>query len=235
MARHPFSLDWRSASRIRRACLIVIVAILTLGLSAAAFGQLVATKGPTNGATLDMVNVGSDTPSERLTGFGPPEPQTHPGTWGGAPAGSEFYRVLWFQDDEPFGIVELRIPPHSVAQKLEIDYLNGASGCFPGSPAGDSFDVYAANSLNSAWSLVGTVVWDSSACAVGDQERTVAFYLPSNEAEVGLGGGSKGKDLFVMLVSTAGAANQPWIGFVPFGQVAIHTVKLTGKITHRGQ
>ena len=83
--------------------------------------------------------------------------------------------------------------------------------------------------------VVGTVVWDSSACAVGDQERTVAFDLPSNEAEVGLGGGSKGKDFFVRLVSTAGAANQPWIGFVPFGQVAIHTVKLTGKISHRGQ
>ena len=142
MARHPLSLDWRSASRIRRACLVVIVAILTLGLSAAAFAQLEAMHGPIKGATLDVVIVGSDTPSGRLTGFGPPEPETHPGSWGGAPPGSEFYRVLWFQGDESFGIVELRIPPHSVAQKVEIDYLNGASGCFLGSPSGDSFDVY---------------------------------------------------------------------------------------------
>jgi hypothetical protein len=235
MATHSFSLDWRPASRIRRNVLVVIVAILTLGLSAAAFGPQAATNAPIKNATLDIVNVGSDTPSGRLTGFGPPEPLTHPGVWGGAAPGSEFYRVLWFQGDEPFGIVELRIPPHSVAQKLEIDYLNGLSGCFAGSPEGDSFNVYAANSLNAAWSLVGTVVWDSSACTVGDQERAVAFYLPSNVADLGLGGGSKGKDLFVMLVSTAGAANEPWPGFVPFGQVAIHTVKLTGKMTHAGQ
>ena len=33
------------------------------------------------------------------------------------------------------------------------------------------------------------------------------FYL--NEAEVGLGGGRRGKDLFIMLVSTAGTANEP--------------------------
>ena len=233
MARHPLSLDWRSPSCIRRACLVVIVTTLTLGLSAAAFGQLVATHGPIKGATLDVVNVGSDTPSGRLTGFGPPEPETHPGGWGGAPPGSEFYRVLWFQGDEPFGIVELTIPPHSVAQKIEIDYLNGASGCYAGSPSGDSFDVYAADSLSSAWSFLGTAVWDSSACRVGDSERAVVFYL--NEAEVGLGGGRRGKDLFIMLVSTAGTANEPWILFDPYGQVGIHRVKLTGKITHSGQ
>jgi hypothetical protein len=233
MARHPLSLDWRSASRIRRACLVVIVAILTLGLSAASFGQLVAMHAPIKGATLDVVNVGSDTPSGRLTGFGPPEPETHPGRWGGAPPGSAFYRVLWFPGDEPFGIVELRIPPHSVAQKVEIDYLNGASGCFLGSPSGDSFDVYAADSVSSAWSLLGTAVWDSSACSVGDSERAVVFSL--TEAEVGLGGGRRGKDLFLMLVSTAGAANEPWILFDTFGQVGIHSVKLSGKITHSGQ
>jgi len=141
--------------------------------------------------------------------------------------------VLWFPGDEPFGIVELTIPPYSVAQKVEIDYLNGASGCFPGSPSGDSFGVYAADSLSSAWSFLGTVVWDSSACRVSDSERAVAFYL--NDADVGLGGGRRGKHLFIMLVSTAGTANEPWILFDTYGQVGIHSVKLTGKITHSGQ
>src|SRR5262249_4403842 len=153
-------------------------------------------------------------------------PQTHPGSWGGATPGSAFYRVLWFAGDEPFGIVKLKIPPHSVARKLEITYLNGLSGC-PGfgSPQGDTFAVYAANHLNSPdWAFLGTVVWDSSACATTDQERDAVLYLRylrhgDGEDELGLGGGSKGKNIFVRLVSTAGLANQPWAGFNPFGQV----------------
>lgn len=215
--------------------------LLILAFSASVLGQTNATGTPVNNATLDIVHVGEDAPAGRITGFGPPEPQTHPGDWGGATPGSAFYRVLWFEGDEPFGIVKLKIPPHTIARKLEISYLNGLSGC-PGfgSPEGDTFDVYVANQLDAAdWALIGTVVWDSSACTVGDQERDAVLYLrylpQGNQDDVGLGGGSKGKEIFVRLVSTAGVANQPWAGFNPFGQVAIHSVKLIGKITKKGQ
>jgi hypothetical protein len=215
--------------------------LLILTFSASVLGQVNATSAPVTNATLDIVNVGEASPAGRITGFGPPEPQTHPGSWGGAPAGSAFYRVLWFEGDEPFGIVKLKIPPHTVASKLEITYLNGLSGCAGfGSPEGDTFAVYAANRLDSPdWAFIGTVVWDSSACTTSDQERAAVLYLrylrSGEDGGLGLGGGSKGKNIFVRLVSTAGTANQPWAGFIPFGQVAIHTVKLIGKVTNQGQ
>src|SRR3954471_3373373 len=122
------------------------VLALTLWCSAVVIGQVAPATTHLATVTLDAVDVGRDAPPGRLMGFGPPEPQTHGGSWGGAPRGN-FYRVLWFQDDEPFGIVELAIPPHTVAQKVEIDYLNGISGC-SGSPAGDTFDVYAASRVD---------------------------------------------------------------------------------------
>lgn len=211
------------------------VFVLTLAFSTAPHGQSASTGTPVKSATLDAVDVGKDSPVERLTGFGPPEPQTHGGSWGGAPT-PDFYRVVWFPGDQPFAVVELKIPPHSVAQKLEIDYLNGISGCF-GSPAGDTFAVFAANRPDAAeWAFIGTVVWDSSACTAGEQERAAVLYLrPANGHHLGLGGGSKGKDIFVRLLSAAGVANQPWASFTPFGQVGIHSVKLIGKVTNQGQ
>jgi len=213
--------------------------LLTLAFSASLLGQANATSTPVANVTLDIVNVGEDSPAGRITGFGPPEPQTHGGSWGGAPPGSAFYRVLWFEGDEPFGIVTLKIPPHSVARKLEITYLNGVSGCF-GSPEGDTFGVYAANRLDAPdWTFIGTVVWDSSACTAGEQERAAVLYLrylgQGEGDELGLGGGSKGKDVFVKLVSAAGVANEPWDLFNVFGQVGIHSVTLIGKVTNKGQ
>jgi hypothetical protein len=234
MAQHPSSLDWRSDSRTSGVSLLTAVLVLTLALSAAPVGRSAAAT-PINSATLDFVNVGKDLPVGRLTGFGPPEPQTHGGSWGGAPT-PDFYRVVWFPGDQPLGVIELKIPPHSVAQKLEIDYLNGISGCF-GSPLGDTFSVFAGNRPDPAeWAFIGTVVWDSSACTAGEQERAVLLYLrPANNQHLGVGGGSKGKDVFVGLLSAAGVANQPWASFTPFGQVGIHSVKLIGKVTNQGQ
>jgi hypothetical protein len=145
--------------------------------------------------------------------------------------------VLWFQDDEPFGMVHLTIPPHSVAQKIEIDYLNGISGCF-GSSLGDTFWVYVANSPDPPeWAFIGTIIWDASACTVGERERAAVLYLhAANDQEgPGLGGGRKGKEIFVRLVSAAGAANQPWDFFSAFGQVGIHSVRLIGKAANKSQ
>jgi hypothetical protein len=187
---------------------------------------------PVKNATLDAVDVGADNPVGRLTGFGPPEPQTHGGIWGHAPS-LDFYRVVWFPGDEPFAIVQLTIPPHTVAEKLEIDYLNGISGCF-GSELSSTFYVYAANSVDRPWSPIGTVVWDSIACQVGEQERAVTLSIGSG-GDLGLGGGSKGKWLFVKFVSAAGLADQPWDFFYIYGEVPIHSVRLIGKVTHNGQ
>jgi hypothetical protein len=199
-------------------------------------GQQATANAPIKQATLDVVNVGEDSPPSRLTGFGPPEPATHGGFWGGATG--DFYRVVWFPDDEPFAIAELKIPPHSVAQKVEITYLNGISGCF-GSPLGDTFQVYIGNTSTNPpmWAFVGTVLWDPSACTAGEQERGVVLdiRLSADEFGVGLGGGSRGKELFVKIVSSAGLANQPWASFSLFGQVGIHSTKLVGVMTNKGQ
>jgi hypothetical protein len=209
-------------------CFVMGVCVLVLLFSPSMLGQAPTANAPMRQATLDVVNVGEDSPPGRLTGFGPPEPATDGGFWGGATG--DFYRVVWFPDDEPSAIVELNIPPHSVAQKIEIAYLNGISGCF-GSPLGDTFQTYIGNTSNPAvWAFVGTTLWDPSACTVGEQERGVVLYIQrsANEFDVGLGGGSTGKDLFVKIVSSAGLANQPWASFNIFGQVGIHSTKLIG-------
>src|ERR1700751_1978127 len=143
------------SSPIRFECLVAGVCVLVLVFSTAMLGQAATANAPMRQATLDVVNVGEDSPPVRLTGFGPPEPATDGGFWGGATGA--FYRVVWFPDDEPSAIVELKIPPHSVAQKIEITYLNGISGCF-GSPPGDTFQAYIGNtSKPAAWVFVGTV------------------------------------------------------------------------------
>jgi hypothetical protein len=227
--------DLPSPSRIRVACIVTAVLVLGLARSPAVLGQVTTTNAPVKQATLDFVNVGEDSPPGRLAGFGPPEPATHGGFWGGATG--DFYRVVWFPGDEPFGIVESKIPPHSVAQRIEITYLNGISGCF-GSPLGDTFEVYIANEAHPpVWAFVGTVLWDPSACTVGEQERGVVLDLRLSEdkGDVGLGGGRQGKELFVRIVSSAGLANQPWASFSVFGQVGIHSAKLIGFVTNKGR
>jgi hypothetical protein len=211
-------------------CFVTGVCVLVLVFSPAVPGQAATASAPLRQATLDVVNVGEDSPPGRLTGFGPPEPATDGGFWGGATG--NFYRVVWFPDDEPLAIVELKIPPHSVAQKLEITYLNGISGCF-GSPLGDTFQAYIGNTSHPpVWAFVGTVLWDTSACTVGEQERGVVLHirLSADEFDVGLGGGNRGKKLFVKIVSSAGLANQPWASFNVFGQVGIHSTKLIGVV-----
>jgi len=209
------------------------VCVLVLFLSPVMLGQVATGNALIRQGTLDVVNIGEDSPLGRLIGFGPPEPATDGGFWGGATG--EFYRVVWFPDDDPLAIVELKIPPHTVAQKLEITYLNGISGCF-GSPPGDTFQVYIGNTSNpQAWAFAGTILWDPSACTVGEQERGVVLDIrPSaDEFDIGLGGGHRGKELFVKIVSSAGLANQPWASFNVFGQVGIHSTKLIGVIKNR--
>ncbi len=223
------------SSPIRLLCLVTGVCVLVLVFSPGMLGQAAPANASIRPATLDVVNVGEDSPPGRLTGFGPPEPATDGGFWGGATG--EFYRVVWFPDDEPLAMVELKIPPHTVAQRLEITYLNGISGCF-GSPPGDTFQVYIGNTSSPpVWAFVGTVLWDPSACTVGEQERAVVLDIrrSADEFDVGLGGGSSGKELFVKIVSSAGLANQPWSSFNVFGQVGIHSTKLIGVIKNRAR
>ena len=57
----------------------------------------------------------------------------------------------------------------------------------------------------------------------------------SDRYGVGLGGGSKGKELFVKIFSSAGVADQPWDLFSLFGQVGIHSTRLIGFLTKLGQ
>ena len=167
----------------------------------------------------------------RTDGFGPPEPTTHPGVWGHQTG--DFWRVVSFPNDQPIGDVRLNIPPHTRARAVQITYLNGTSGCF-GSPLGDTFDVYAAPDVASPrWAHLGTVAWDPAACgAAGEQVRDTSLNLVpadgDDDDDGAIGGGSKGKQIIVRFVSAAGAANQPWTFFNPFGQVAIHSVALAG-------
>jgi hypothetical protein len=187
---------------------------------------------------LDSVNVGADVPSGRTDGFGPPEPTTHPGVWGHQTG--DFWRVVWFPNDQPTGDVRLNVPAHTRARTLQITYLNGTSGCF-GSPLGDTFDVYVARDVGSpTWAHLGTVVWDPAACGPeGEQLRDTSLNVvppggfddgeaDGDDDDGALGGGSKGKQIIVRFVSAAGVANQPWTFFNPFGQVAIHSVALAG-------
>jgi hypothetical protein len=234
MALYLSSSALTGGTRIRIGCIITSLIVLMFASSPTMLGQTM-TSGPIRQATLDFVNVGQDSPAGRLAGFGPPEPATHGGFWGGATG--DFYRVVWFLGDEPSAIVELKIPSHSIGQKLAIDYLNGVSGCF-GSPLGDTFAVYVGNMPNPpVWAFVGTVLWDPSACTAGEQERGVVLDLRevSDKYDVGLGGGSKGKELFVKIVSSAGVAKQPWDLFSLFGQVGIHSTRLIGFLTNLGQ
>jgi hypothetical protein len=65
-------------------CFVTGVCVLVLVFSPAVLGQAATANAPIRQVTLDVVNVGEDSPPGRLTGFGPPEPATHGGSWGGA-------------------------------------------------------------------------------------------------------------------------------------------------------
>lgn len=93
MALYLSSSALTGGTRIRIGCIITSLIVLMFASSPTMLGQTM-TSGPIRQATLDFVNVGQDSPAGRLAGFGPPEPATHGGFWGGATG--DFYRVVWF-------------------------------------------------------------------------------------------------------------------------------------------
>ncbi len=113
---------------------------------------------------IDSVNIGdsSDEINHNLFGFGPIEPASHGGGWGGADDGN--LRVVWYNDsanpsdtptdspDENYASLQLSIPSNYITTKMEIRALDGI--------ADDSFEIYIENDLVYSYSDEGsTETW----------------------------------------------------------------------------
>jgi len=115
---------------------------------------------------IDSVNIGDslDEAGHNLFGFGPIEPATHGGGWGGADDGN--LRVIWFNDsanpsdvltqspDENYASAQLSIPTNYIPTKIEVRLLDGI--------ADDSFEIYLNNDLVYTYSDQGsTETWET--------------------------------------------------------------------------
>jgi hypothetical protein len=186
--------------------LVLTIAIATLGITLT-FGA--------NNVNLDGVLLGEEGPggAHLLQNWGPTEPDTHPGGWGGAPPGEPYCRTIWGgigYDNDNHATVTL--DGKGSARTIRIHHLNGV--------ADDSFDVFARRQGMNNWIFIGHYTWSW----LGDEEwKTTDFDLHAafTAADVGVG---LGKPLEVKLVATAPA----WTWQHIYGQVGIHEIILVG-------
>ncbi len=154
---------------------------------------------------LDSVDIGKpgDVAGWSLVGWGPVEPATHGGNYGGI----DDTRCIWdASDDDPTATLVLHTPKGS-AQTLVFSHLDGI--------ADDSFEVYALHA-NGQWVMVDTY---TDAPPASDPElwfpRTVDLASPDL---------ALGKDVTVMFKATG----PKWSGFNTYGQVCFDTIELYG-------
>lgn len=178
---------------------------------------------------LDRVNIG-DTSSEaghNLVGWGPIEPTTHPGGWGGigseTPPGTA--RVVWYSDldgsqssswactpddsspdpNSNHAVVTLNPKPGS-AHNLKLRVLKGIGD--------DSFKVYvrhANGTLVEVYSFTDGVLWETETWI----EHSINLDLFAL---------ARGKPQEIHIVATAPA----WAGWCPYGQLGVDWIELWG-------
>jgi hypothetical protein len=186
-----------------------------------------------SGLLLDRVDIGN-TASEAghvLQGWGPVEPTTHPGGWGGisteTPSGT--LRVLWYsdlngnwdsgchEDGEPnaaavsgkWAQVTLFKWARTAAKTITIRHLDGT--------ADDSFEVWVQNPADEQWVPVGSYTADVD---TDENWVTSSFSLDDKVAQ-----GGPDRSYKVQIRATAAA---PWTWWCWWGQVGIDWIELRG-------
>lgn len=187
--------------------LAVVITALALVL---AMVSPVAAKG---GVVLCRVDIGDKTSEvgHGLDGWGPVEPATHGGYWGGigseSPPGS--CRVIWdSSDDDPSAEMTLdRCQDRGAAKAIRMRHLDGL--------ADDSFDVYVKD-VHGSWVLIGG--WVGSP---GTENWVIDEFVLPNGKELQL---DRGKPVEIKLEATG----PKWASFGTYGQVAFDWIELIG-------
>ena len=184
------------------AILVIAVLVLAMVLAPAAY----AAKTP---QLLDRVDIGNiaDEAGHNVDepDWGPVEPTTSGGNWGGFNATTEDCRVVSYFDDDTPGYATLTLDTHgaSFARHIVLRVLDGI--------ADDSFNVYVMNPGGN-WALVYSYTCDSST-----NENWVEHHVYSFPAGKGQGG------IIEMKIEATG---DTWSGFNTYGQLAVDWVEV---------
>ncbi|HIH01925.1 TPA: hypothetical protein HA259_07665 [Thermoplasmata archaeon] len=205
-----------------RAAPVVVAALVAVGM----LGVCVQLKSSavTNVLLMeiDIGNPESEALAVSMPGWGPIEPDTHGGNWGGYGASGEDTRVIWFADDERWAMLQLGFV--GSGRTMEFKSLDGT--------ADDSFKVYM---LVEGWStLYGT--YDPLEVPSDAWVEVYSYTADPNVAEVwidhsvdispsAIQGVARGGCEFVVIFEATG---DPWSLFNTFGQVAIDHFKVLG-------
>jgi hypothetical protein len=175
---------------------ISLLVILTLSVGASSSYTLLD--------SVDIGDLGSET-GHNLNGWGPLEPVTHPGVWGGATPGSSRARTVYYSDldgdkvceygDDPWAELVLNTNGY-IAKELILSHLDGS--------ADDSFDIY----------VDSTYIDHYSGDLNGEDWVTSSYTLPDLIGQINLR----------IEVSEPG-----WTYFCYWGQLAIDWVEVWGE------
>ena len=162
--------------------------------------------------TLCHVNIGDEASEDGhdLDGWGPIEPYTHSGNWGGFDTSGENCRVIWDTgDDDPSATITLdRCCQNGAAKAIIVRHLGGI--------ADDSFTIEVKDN-HGKWVEIGDYEDEPGA---NEEWFETRFALP-NGKKLQLG---RGLEVEVRLTATGEA----WYGFNTYGQVAFDWIKLEG-------
>jgi len=188
------------------AILAIAVLVLAIVLAPAAYAAK-----PTP-QLLDRVDIGD--PSDEVSydinepDWGPPEPDTHGGNWGGIGAGMQC-RVVWHAAGDPtLGYATLTLDTGGLgfARRIVLRVLDGI--------ADDSFNVYVKNP-GGDWALVYSYDYDPS---------TSEYWVEHEIYSFPAGKGGQGTTIEMKIEATG----DPWSGFSTFGQLAVDWVEVWG-------
>lgn len=160
-------------------------------------------------SVLCRVDVGDETSESghALDGWGPVEPATHGGNWGGIDSGN--CRVIWdSSDNDPSAFITLdRNVSDGSAKAIRFVHLDGI--------ANDSFTVEVLDN-HGEWFVLGSYTDDSST----EIWVTTEFTFPNgNDLQINRGGPIQVK---------VTATGEKWGSFDTYGQVAFDVIELLG-------
>ena len=189
------------------AILVIAVLVLTMVLAPAAYAAKPVPQ------LLDSVDIGTGTLEEADHGvsfpdWGPIEPTTHGGNWGGFGASGEDCRVVWHAASDPtsrYATLTLDTGGVGFARRIVLRVLDGI--------ADDSFNVYVKNP-GGDWALVYSYYCDPST-----SEYWVVHDIYSFPA---------GKGKFTTIEIKIEATGAAWSGFNTYGQLAVDWVEVWG-------
>lgn len=188
---------------------LIVITSVTLLAVAIAIPALAA-----ENVVLCTVDIG-DTASEAghdMDGWGPPEPSTHGGNWGGIGSEPGDCRVIWFSHNAPatedeYAYITLdRCERNGAATAIRVRHLDGI--------ADDSFNIFVKNN-HGDWISMGSYTWSGNSSEFWVE---TTFIIPDVSAI------AHGRPIEVKLEATG----TQWSGFGTYGQVAFDWIELIG-------